>query len=66
MRDHDFDRAEEEDRSHFIQCHVCGKWIDARDMGEVLVHGSAEHEVDEPATDTESTQRPDPRFQSRP
>jgi hypothetical protein len=49
MRDHDHDRAEEEDRMHFIQCPVCGKWFDSRDLAEVYVHASAEHEAEEPA-----------------
>ena len=48
MKDHDHDRAEEDDRIHFIQCPVCGKWIDSRDLGEVFVHASAEHEADRP------------------
>ena len=43
MRDHDYDRAEEEDRLHFIRCEVCGKWFDCRDLAEVLAHH--EHEV---------------------
>jgi hypothetical protein len=43
MRDHDYDRAEDEDRLHFVQCQVCGKWFDCRDLAEVLPHH--EHEV---------------------
>jgi hypothetical protein len=46
MRDHDYERAEEEDRFHFIQCAVCGKWIDCRDFAEVIAH--REHEMPEP------------------
>ena len=48
MKDHDHDRADEEDRIHFILCPVCGKWIDSRDLAEVFVHASAEHENDGP------------------
>lgn len=45
MKDHDYDRAEEEDRQHFIQCHVCGKWIDCRDMDEVFAHQEKGHQA---------------------
>jgi len=48
MKDHDHDRAADEDRVHFIQCSICGKWIDSRDLGEVFVHASVEHEADKP------------------
>jgi hypothetical protein len=58
MRDHDYNRAEDEDRQHFIQCHVCGQWIDARDMDEVLLHGSVEHEADKPADEAPISKRP--------
>jgi hypothetical protein len=47
MRDHDYDRADEEDRLHFIQCTVCGQWFDCRDLAEVIAHH--EHEVPRPA-----------------
>ncbi|MCW1925736.1 hypothetical protein OKA05_24475 [Luteolibacter arcticus] len=36
MNDHDYERANEEDRLHFIQC--AGKWFDCRDLAEVLSH----------------------------
>ena len=42
MRDHDYDRAEEEDRLHFIRCEICGKMFDCRDLEEALLH---EHET---------------------
>lgn len=42
MKDHDYERADEEDRLHFIQCSVCGKWFDVRDLAEVMEH--QEHE----------------------
>ena len=43
MKDHDYERADEDDRAHFIQCHVCGKWIDCRDIDEVLAHRKHDH-----------------------
>jgi hypothetical protein len=46
MKDHDFDRAEHDDRLHFIQCRVCGQWYDTRDVFEVIEH--REHDI--PAT----------------
>jgi hypothetical protein len=29
------------EREHFINCAVCGRWIDMRDLGEVLAHERA-------------------------
>ena len=43
MKDHDFDRAGDDDRMHFIQCRRCGQWFDCRDIFEVLAH--REHET---------------------
>ena len=28
----------QDEREHFIKCPVCGRWIDMRDLGEVLDH----------------------------
>lgn len=58
MRDHDHDRAEDEEREHFIECHVCGKFIDSRDMAEVLAHASVEHEAEQPGSIVAKTPGP--------
>jgi len=28
----------QDEREHFIQCPACGRWLDMRDLGEVLDH----------------------------
>jgi hypothetical protein len=54
MRDHDYERAEEEDRLHFFQCAACGKWIDSRDLSEVLEHRDHDPPSLQSSTETEA------------
>ena len=28
----------QDEREHFIKCPACGRWLDMRDLGEVLAH----------------------------
>jgi len=31
----------QDEREHFIKCPTCGRWLDMRDLGEVLAHEQA-------------------------
>jgi len=42
------DGEPQDEREHFIKCPACGRWVDRRDLGEVLDHERACDETPAP------------------